>query len=137
LLSAYQGFERRVATFYDLEGIPTLRIWGESFEDNVLTLKSSDGHGDLLRLYFDQGEKLSIWCPTGLSVDPATFRIADATRVRLEWFYDWLPSRRATAIDPYFEEYLKSPEGIHVTTNIDWYKPKFKPKLSETAVEIL
>jgi len=33
LLLAYQGFERGVATFYDLPGIPAVAPWRKSFLD--------------------------------------------------------------------------------------------------------
>ena len=115
----------------------TFRIWGEWFGkpyDNWLTLKRCDAHEDALLLYFDQGEKLSIWSPAGLLADKSAFRINDAVRVRLEWFAYGRPRLPSNL---YFEDFVKAQGRIRVTTNIDWYNPKFNPKTSEPAVEIL
>jgi hypothetical protein len=37
----------------------------------------------------------------------------------------------------YFEDSTKSADGISTSTNIDWYNPKFRPRKTEPAVEIL
>jgi hypothetical protein len=57
-----------------------------------------------------------------------------STLVRWEWFYYGRPK---IASNLYFEEFVKSPEGILVTSTIDWYKPDFRPTPSMAAVEIL
>ena len=72
----------------------TLRFWGAWFGkpyDRLHTLLRCEAKEDVLRLYFDQGEVVSVWLPRGFSMDESTFLIATAERVRLEWFYDGLP----------------------------------------------
>jgi hypothetical protein len=67
----------------------TLRFWGIWFgrpHDNCHTLVKCDTEREVLRLYFDQGEILSVWSPKRLSVKTAKFRISNADRVRWEWF---------------------------------------------------
>src|SRR2546429_6618660 len=115
----------------------SLRFWGEWFGkpyDNRHVLKRCDAEGNLLRLFFEENEKLLVWSPDGLTVDQSTFRISSAERVRWEW-YSYEPPWKATNL--YFEDFVKSPQGILASTNIDWYKPKFKPDSSQAAVEIL
>jgi len=116
----------------------TLRFWGEWFGrpyDNRHTLvRCEASQDDLLKLYFHEDEVLSVWSPRGLTISSSSFRIAEAHRVRWEWFYYGRPK---IASNLYFEEFVKSPEGILVTSNIDWYKPDFRPTPSMAAVEIL
>jgi hypothetical protein len=115
----------------------SLRFWGEWFGrpyDNWHTLVSCRAEQNILRLSFDQDETLSVWSPTGLTLDQSTFRIFDADRVRWEWFYY---GRAKTPENLYFEEFTKSGEGISSSTNIDWYTPAFQPRKTEAAVEIL
>jgi hypothetical protein len=133
-----------VGTFAEIirRALPTvkkgsLRIWGEWFGkpyDNWHTLTGCDAEGEALRLYFDDDEKLIVWSPKGLIADMSTFRIAQADRVRLEWFYYGRPK---VSSNLYFEDFVKSGQRICVTTNVDWYEPKFMPKATEPAVEIL
>jgi hypothetical protein len=115
----------------------TLRFWGEWFGrpyDNMHTLVRCEFTHDVLTLHFNEGEVLSVWNPKALTINRWTFQIADADRVRWEWFYY---SRPKTAANLYFEEFVKSPEGILATTNVDWYKPDLKPIRTAAAVEIL
>jgi hypothetical protein len=85
-------------------------------------------------LVFRRGRKTLCPVSKGATIDERTFRISDGERVRWEWFYY---GRRKGASNLYFEEFVKTDRGITVTTNIDWHKPKFKPKRSEPAVEIV
>jgi len=130
----------------------TLRFWGVWFGkpyDNRHTVVNCESEHDILRLSFDGGEVLSVWSPRYLTVSPSKFRasgvpthptikstlrISDADRVRWEWFYYGRPK---SAKNLYFEEFVKSAEGITVSTNIDWYTPTYSPKSTEAAVEIL
>ena len=45
--------------------------------------------------------------------------------------------RAKTPENLYFEEFIKTVEGISASTNIDWYTPAFQPRNTEAAVEIL
>jgi hypothetical protein len=42
-----------------------------------------------LRVFFNEGEVLSVWSPSGLTINSSTCRISDADRVRWEWFLLW------------------------------------------------
>jgi hypothetical protein len=54
--------------------------------------------------------------------------------VRWEWFYYGRPKIGANR---YFEQFMKTSDGIEATTNADWYSPIFKPSGSKSAVEML
>ncbi|QOY86618.1 hypothetical protein [Paludibaculum fermentans] len=115
----------------------SLRFWGEWFgrpHDKVYTLVSCEIEQTALRLLFDQGETLSIWSPKGLTIDRSTFRIADARRVRWEWFAQGQATNRQTL---YFMEFIRSGEIITASTNVDWYEPKFHLNAAESAFELV
>jgi hypothetical protein len=115
----------------------TLRFWGEWFgqpHDNCQTLLRCAAQEDILRLYFNEGETLSVWSPLKLTLDDSTFRISIADRVRWEWFYYGRPKVDSNL---YFLDYVRYPKGVTATTNVDWYQPNLKPKGSRPAVEIL
>jgi hypothetical protein len=115
----------------------TLRFWGEWFgrpHDNVHRLIGRNADADLLQMYFDESEVLSVWSPHGLAIGEHMFRIADATRVRWEWFYYGRPQ---TAANRYFEEFVRIADRIEATTNVDWYEPTLRPEPARAAVEIL
>ena len=115
----------------------SLRFWGQWFDKphgTLYVVKKSDSQGDILRLYFDDEEKLSVWSPSGLVVQKSTLRIQEAARVRWEWFYYGRPK---TSSNLFFLDYARLPIGVVATTNVDWYKPHLKGNASEAAVEIL
>lgn len=115
----------------------TLRFWGEWFgrpKDNWHQMVRCDAQQDVLRLYFNEGETLSVWSPEELALDDSTFRISRANRVLWEWFYYGRPKVDSNL---YFLDYMKSSEGVTATTNVDWYAPNLKPKSRGPAVEIL
>jgi hypothetical protein len=115
----------------------TLRFWGDWFgrpHDNLHRLVSCECAQDVLTLHFDESEILCVWDPKALTIDRETFQIADADRVRWEWF-DY--GRPKTAANLYFLEYVKSLDAILATTNVDWYEPHFKTIRTAAAVEIL
>src|SRR5580704_161436 len=104
----------------------TLRFWGEWFGkpyDNWHQLVRCEAKPDVLRLFFNEDEILSVWAPGRLEVDRSTFRISTADRVRWEWFYYGRPK---TASNLYFQDFVRSSAGISATTNVDWYKAKLK-----------
>ncbi|MGJ5815319.1 hypothetical protein [Paludibaculum fermentans] len=115
----------------------SLRFWGEWFgrpHDTVHTLVSCDFEQTALRLLFDQGETLSIWSPKGLTIGNSGFQIADARRVRWEWFAYGQAKRRENL---YHMEFVRSGEIISASTNVDWYKPLLRPDAIESAVELV
>jgi hypothetical protein len=115
----------------------TLRFWGQWFGrpfDNLHSVVGCNAQGELLQVFFNEGETLSVWAPRGAAVGENVFRVGDAERVRWEWFYYGRPRIPANL---YFEEYVKSAEGVSATTNVDWYTPDLRPDLSHPAVEIV
>jgi hypothetical protein len=115
----------------------TLRFWGEWFGrpyDNVHCLVRCETEDKILRLYFNEDEVLSVWAPRDLAVSDQAFKIADAARVRWEWYSYGKPKIEANR---YFLEYSRTADGIASSTNIDWYKPELKPTAKQPAVEIL
>jgi len=115
----------------------TLRFWGEWFGkpyDNQHQLARCEVESNLLRLFFDGDEILSVWAPSGLKVSQSTFWISTADRVRWEWFYY---GRSKNASNLYFLDFVRSYTGISATTNVDWYEYKLKPDPDEAAVENL
>jgi hypothetical protein len=115
----------------------TLRFLGEWFGrpyDNWHQITGAEAENGVLRLLFDQGESLSVWAPSGLKLDPQTFRIADAEHVRWEG-YSY--GRAKTAENLYFMDFVKTAGAVVATTNVDWYVPELKPGLNFPAVEIL
>ena len=115
----------------------TLRFWGHWFGrpyDNYHRLVGCDSEFDVLKLYFNEGEVLSVWSPAKVVASPSKFRISNADRVRWEWFYYGKPRVVANL---YFEEFEKSTDGITASTNAHWYTPEFKTSRWKPAVEIL
>lgn len=115
----------------------TLRFWGQWFGrpyDNLHSVVGCSAQGELLQVFFNEGETLSVWGPRGAAIDENVFRIGDAERVRWEWYYYGRPR---TPPNLYFEEYAKSAEGVSATTNVDWYRAYLRPDLSHPAVEIV
>jgi hypothetical protein len=112
----------------------SLRFWGLWFGrpyDNVHQIASCDHDRDLLRIWFNEAELLSVWSPDGLEANATTFRIATAARVRWEW-YSYGKSR--TPENLYFEDY---PKGVRGTSNVNWYQPILEPLPGYAAVEML
>jgi len=124
------------------DAIPTgltgsLRFWGEWFgrpHDNCHNLISCETEHTVLRLQFDQSETLSIWSPKGLTINRSGFRIAEARRVRWEWF---AYGQAKTRENLYFLDFVRHGEVITAFTNIDWYNPSLDPAASEAAVELV
>lgn len=134
--------ELRRLTAHLREVIPTdlkgsLRFWGEWCgrpHDNWHTLISCETEHTVLRLQFDQSETLSIWSPKGLTITRSGFRIAEARRVRWEWY---AYGRAKTRENLYFKDFVRHGEVITAFTNIDWYNPSLNPDASKAAVELV
>ena len=117
--------------------VGTLRFWGEWFGrpyDNVHRLVECSTERDVLILRFNEGESLTLWAPRELTADERTFRIADAERIRWEWFSYGRPK---VAQNRFYMEFTK--EGSAVTVATDFHPPKegFRPSVKHAAVEIL
>ena len=115
--------------------VGTLRFWGAWFGqpyDNWHQMTGAEADGAVLRLVFNNGEALNIWEPSALTIGQAVFRIADAIRVRWEWYsYGLAP----TPQNLYFMDFLKTEDAVVATTN--WPSCEPKPKLHFPAVEVL
>ena len=86
-------------------------------------------------LSFNEGETLVIEHPTGVSVADDGLRIAQARRVRWEWFYYGRPKTEANR---FAIEYRVASDGsIAVTDTADWYTPQHQPSVSADAVAFL
>src|SRR4051812_37086562 len=87
----------------------SLRFWGVWFGrpyDNCHCIVGSGGDANVLHLYFNEDEILSVWAPNGLTLNRSTFQILDAERVRWEWFYYGRPKIDANRR---FLDLVKSP----------------------------
>ena len=85
----------------------TLRIFGNWFGrpmDNVHDVVDAASDGDMLILTFKNRETLTIWNPGGYSTIGYTIKIADADRVRWEWYYY---GREHTPENLLFHDYTK------------------------------
>jgi len=115
----------------------SLRFYGEWFgrpHDNIHTLVSGEAENDCLRLFFDQGETLSVWRPRGLTIDKSTFKIKTATRVRWGWYCYGRPQ---VSSNLYFMEFKRLGLGITSRSNNDFSQRGLKLTLFHPAVEIL
>ena len=93
----------------------TLRMFGDWFGrpmDNVHNVVDTESDGDTLILTFKNNETLTIWNPSGYSTVGYTIRIADADRVRWEWYYY---GREQTPENLLFHDYAKQDGGIAVS----------------------
>jgi hypothetical protein len=114
----------------------SLQFWGDWFgrpHDNVHQIVHCWADHDVLKLTFDEDEVLSIWHPRGCLADGRTFRVESADRVRWEWFYYGRPKTSANLL---FMDYVRTPEGITATSNVDWYTPEFRTSLTHPAVQM-
>lgn|SRR5487761_1778629 len=115
----------------------SFRFWGVWFgrpQDNQHRLVDCKGERDLLRLRFDEGEALSVWCPNKVRIGPSVFRIGCATKIRWEWFAYGRPK---TPENFYFEEFFRRFCWISSRTNVDWYEPHLNPRPWKPAVEMV
>jgi hypothetical protein len=120
----------------------TLAFWGELFGgrlDNLHRLIDCAFEHDRLRLYFDDGEVLSVWSPYDLHIrsikawGQPILRIQGAARVRWEWYFYGRPQIDSNR---YFQDFVIKNGSIDVTTNIDWYVPYLRPRVNEPAVAL-
>lgn len=112
----------------------SLQFYGEWFGrpmDNCHTITGADCDGEILQVYFDDGESLSVWAPESIEIGKNTFSIEAAWKVRWEWFYYGFEK---TKENRYFLEYTASPEIVSGSTNVNWYNHVFTATLNSPAV---
>src|SRR5689334_4920571 len=76
----------------------SLTFWGDWFGrpmDNTHRIVRCSANGDSLRLWFDEGETLTLDSPVGFDVSKDVFWVNDAALVRWEWFYYGRPKTPA------------------------------------------
>ncbi|MBO0730868.1 MAG: hypothetical protein J2P57_16555 [Acidimicrobiaceae bacterium] len=117
----------------------SLRVFGDIFGgrvDNihVVTFARAEGEPARLVVTFNEGETLEVWDPEGAVIEPHTFRIATASRVRWEWFYY---GREKAPANRYFIEHLREGDTVLATTDVDWAPHRFEPTTQQPAVELV
>lgn len=113
----------------------TLRMFGDWFGrpmDNVHKVVKAQAEGDCLVLTFEEGETLRVWNPSAYSTLGYTIQIAEADRVRWEWYYY---GRDRTPENLLFHDYLKEDSRIVVSRSHGDDNPG--ASLGEPAVEII
>jgi hypothetical protein len=109
----------------------SLQFWGVWFGrpyDNQHKITGAGSQSNLLRIRFDGGELLSVWSPVALEASASVFQIADAERVRWEWYYYGRPQ---TPENLYFEDFVRGQPG---TTNATWGERNLAPFFGSPAV---
>ena len=68
----------------------SLRFWGCWFGrpyDNVHQICAATADGDVLVVTFSNDEVLTVWTPSGATINQDSFAIRNARRVLWEWYY--------------------------------------------------
>jgi hypothetical protein len=115
----------------------TLRFWGSWFGrpyDNQHEISGCEAEGDELTVRFTRGEVLRVWAPQRATVNEATFRIGEASRVRWEWLPSGDPGTPAGVC---FQDFVVDGAAIKAETNARWGAGRLDPDRSQPAVEIL
>jgi len=115
----------------------TLRFWGVWFgrpHDNVHGMVKCHADGDILTMRFNENEILTVWFPNGLKLESSKFQIADAERVRLEWFSYGDPQTEENRL---FYDFKKTATGVVANTNTSGGLAEMRPKRWLPAVEIV
>ena len=116
----------------------SFRIFGDWFGkpyDNYHEIESAefDDQLKLLTLNFKEGEILEIYNPKHVFEASTFFKIINADRIKLTWFYF---GKTSTTEDQYFLDYNLTNKKITTETNADWYKPFFDTSLGDPALII-
>lgn len=85
----------------------SLQFFGDWFgrpHDNIHHIIRAEAQSGVLRLYFDGGETLDAWEPSGLAIRKEGFWVGGARKVRWEWFYYGRPH---TQENRFFLEYQR------------------------------
>jgi hypothetical protein len=115
----------------------SLRFWGVWFGrpyDNLHRIVACEHDRGVLRLRFNEDEQLTVWSPAGLTLDSSVFQIDDAERVLWEWFSYRRPK---TQENRYFYDFVKTPETIVASSNVNQFTPDLKTDSTLPAAEIL
>jgi YD repeat-containing protein len=115
----------------------SLRFWGVWFGrpyDNLHRIVASEHNSGVLRLRFNEEELLTVWSPVGLTLDISVFEIEDAQRVLWEWFSYGSPK---TPANRFFYDFVKTPETIVASSNVNSFVPNLKTDSTLPAAEIL
>jgi hypothetical protein len=115
----------------------TLRFWGSWFgrpHDNIHRVIKCAATRDTLRIYFDEGEVLTVLLQIGLSMDKSSLRIDVAERVRWEWFYYGRPK---TDENLCLRDFVRSEGRLLVSSDGKRYGQDDATDVSLPAVEIL
>lgn len=68
----------------------TLRFWGDWFGrpyDNFHKPVSAEHNGSVLTIRFDNGERLTVFEPSGIVNEQNDFHIESASKIVWEWYY--------------------------------------------------
>ena len=68
----------------------SLRFWSEWFgrpHDNFHIPISAELDGNVLTIFFNEGEKCTVYDPSGIVNKPDEFYIVHASRIIWEWYY--------------------------------------------------
>jgi hypothetical protein len=114
----------------------SLRFFGEWFGrpyDNNHTIVDAAAEENDLTVQFDGDEALTVSNPSDVRISENEFEIGSATRVLWKWYYY---GREKVPENLRFEKFEVVENKIHVSHNIEWYEPDFRPTLSEPAVRM-
>lgn len=94
----------------------------------------SEHERDVLRMHFDQGERLTVCHPKELKVDPSIFQMGHAERVLGEWFYYGRPKTDANI---FFLDSARTGEAVIASSYVNRFTPNLKTDAALVAAEIL
>jgi hypothetical protein len=119
----------------------SLRFWGVWFGrpyDGAHRIVACEHDHRVLRLRFHYEEQLTVWSPVGLeltsSESRSEFRINDAERVLWQFFYAGRPK---TDANRFFYDFVKTPQTILATSNVNWFTPNLITDPTLSAVQML
>lgn len=115
----------------------TIRFWGVWIGrpyDGAHRIVACDHDHRVLRLHFHNHEQLTVWSPLGLQLTSSGFRINEAERVLWQFFYAGRPK---TDANRFFYDFVKTPQAIVATSNVNWFTPNLQTDASLPAAEIL
>lgn len=111
----------------------SLRMFGCWFGrpmDNIHQSKTAVYDGQVLKIYFNEGEVLEIWNPSGIIVEGTILRIPKASKVKWYWYYYGKPRQEENLL---YYEYIVEGNNVTSSTNSPW---RNHPAINEPAVEL-
>ncbi|HTQ63062.1 MAG TPA: hypothetical protein VMI32_22765 [Candidatus Solibacter sp.] len=115
----------------------SLRFWGVWFGrpyDNLHRIVACEHDHDVLRLRFSEDEQLTVRFPVGLTLDSSQFQIDDAEQVLWQCCSYGCPKTRENL---YFYDFVKTPEVIVASSNVNRFTPDLKTDSALPTAEIL